>query len=106
MKTITTREQLDDLPDGAVILSHTYPLEHPDQWAFQKIEGVWHRGCRCSFTDPDYFLPATLIHPLAFDEDDMERAMEATFEAIKLAPSRSREAVARAVLGAVGSVEA
>ena len=63
-RTITTTEELDRLPVGAVVLSEKY-LSHSDQWrvSFQRWhDGTWHRGARSGDTHPDNFLPATVLH--------------------------------------------
>ena len=61
---ITTEEELDALPTGAVVLAdnHRHYLE---DWrlSFQKWDdGLWHRGARTGSTHPDNFLPATILY--------------------------------------------
>jgi hypothetical protein len=62
-RTITTAEELDTLPNGSVVLSDVYISNHGQAISFQRWEdGLWHRGARSSFTDPDNFLPATVLY--------------------------------------------
>ena len=109
MKTITTVEQLDALSDRAVIKAADETLlvcmgaGQPD-WdgnIWQDEESRW-----LGSTDVD--LPATLIYPLVFDAADVHVATGVASTANpyrKLHPSQA-ESIARAVLGAVGEVEA
>lgn len=63
-RTITTVEELDALPNGSVVLSNDY-RHWGEQWqvTFQRWDtGYWHRGGRSGSTDPDYFLPATVLY--------------------------------------------
>jgi hypothetical protein len=62
-RAITTAEELDALPIGAVVLSETYTGQSGQQISFQRWDdGDWHRGARSSDTHPDNFLPATVIY--------------------------------------------
>ena len=125
MKTITTVEQLDALSDRAVIKAADEAIlfcigsGQPD-WdgnIWQDEESRW-------LGSSDVELPATLIHPLVFTAEDVDRAAEALFdEETNTADSMDRPTwnqlwdgkdngngpyltLACAVLGAVGSVEA
>ena len=124
MKTITTVEQLDALSDRAVIKASDETIlfcigsGQPD-WdgnIWQDEESRW-------LGSSDVELPATLIHPLVFTAEDVERAAEAIFdEETNTADSMDRPTwdqiwdgkdngkgpyltLARAVLGAIGSVD-
>ena len=63
-RTITTIEELDALPHGAVVISPEYRhYRNGMQVSFQKWDdGRWYRGGRGRDTHPDYFLPATVLH--------------------------------------------
>ena len=109
MKTITTRAELDAMPDRAVIKAADEAIlfcigsGQPD-WdgnVWQDEESRW-------LGSSDVELPATLISPLVFDADDVHVATGVASTANpyrKLHPSQA-ESIARAVLGAVGEVEA
>ena len=124
MKTITTVEQLDALSDRAVIKAADETIlfcigsGQPD-WDVN----IWQdEECRW-LGSSDVELPAALIHPLVFTAEDVERAAEAIFdEETNTADSMDRPAwdqlwdgkdngkgpyltLARAVLGAIGSVD-
>ena len=125
MKTITTVDELDAMSDRAVIKAADEAIlfcigsGQPD-WdgnVWQDEESRW-------LGSSDEELPATLIHPLVFAAEDVERAAEAIFdEETNTADSMDRPTwnqlwdgkdngkgpyltLACAVLGAVGSVEA
>ena len=125
MKTITTVDELDAMSDRAVIKAADEAIlfcigsGQPD-WdgnVWQDEESRW-------LGSSDVELPATLIHPLVFTAEDVERAAEAIFdEETNTADSMDRPTwdqlwdgkdngkgpyltLACAVLGAVGSVEA
>ena len=118
MKTITTVEQLDALSDRAVIKAADETIlfcigsGQPD-WdgnIWQDEENRW-------LGSSDVELPATLIHPLVFTAKDVDRAEEAVarsryagavvFGRTEVANLHAPDKViARAVLEAVGSVEA
>ena len=125
MKTITTVDELDAMSDRAVIKAADEAIlfcigsGQPD-WdgnVWQDEESRW-------LGSSDVELPATLIHPLVFTAEDVERAAEAIFdEETNTADSMDRPTwnqlwdgedngkgpyltLARAVLGTVGSVEA
>ena len=109
MKTIATVEQLDALSDRAVIKAADETIlfcigsGQPD-WdgnIWQDEESRW-------LGSSDVELPATLIHPVIFDAEDVHVAtgLASTADPYReLHPSQA-ESIARAVLGAVGSVEA
>ena len=104
MKTITSIEELDALPEGAVV------REDGSQdriWIFEKdADGAW--GTPWSSSPWDVRLPATLLHPAVFDAADVHVATGVASTADpyrELHPSQA-ESIVRAVLGAVGSVEA
>lgn len=104
MKTITTVEELQELPTNHVIRDkYGSILEKAGgivqmfrQTGDDELLDAWEVG-----------LPATLIHPLVFDGADMERAQQPAIKALG-APGTVRyvDDVIRAVLGAVGEVEA
>lgn len=116
MKTITTVEELDVLPEGAVIKT-------ADGTVFLRIgKGVppWRGSIwqdeECRWVDsPAVTLPATLIHPLVFDADDVERVARVLCVQAGVDPEESMGLgvsawvdfydQACAVLGTVGSVE-
>ena len=125
MKTIATVEQLDALSDRVVIKAADETIlfcigsGQPD-WdgnVWQDEESRW-------LGSSDVELPATLIHPLVFTAEDVERTAEAIFdEETNTADSMDRPTwdqlwdgkddgkgpyltLACAVLGAVGRVEA
>ena len=109
MKTITTVEQLDALSDRAVIKAADEEIlvcigsGQPDGDG-----NVWQDEESCWLGSSDVELPATLIYPLVFDAADVHVATGAASTADRyreLHPSQA-ETIARAVLGAVGSVEA
>ena len=121
MKTITTVEQLDALSDRAVIKAADEAIlfcigsGQPD-WdgnIWQDEESRW-------LGSSDVELPATLIHPLVFTAEDVDRAAEALrddkanraeyYHVPEWADTPYGDklvyrSAARAVLGAVGSVE-
>lgn len=121
MKTITKSEQLLELSEGTVILTSdgipaqlvmnqaTYRRDGGGRYHWQRTDGTYLTHTFSAL------LPATLIHPLIFDAEDVERAARALAEVryegcpledladIHLAEMLDQ---ARAVLGAVGSVEA
>ena len=122
MKTITTVEQLDALSDRAVIKAADEAIlfcigsGQPD-WdgnIWQDEESRW-------LGSSDVELPATLIHPLVFTAEDVGRAAEALrddkanraeyYHVPEWADTPYGDklvyrSAARAVLGAVGRVEA
>ena len=61
---VTNEEELDALPNWSVVLSESYTHhESGERISFQRWDdGLWHRGARSSFTDPDNFLPVTVLH--------------------------------------------
>ena len=117
MKTITTVEELEALPEGAIILDGGSPgSKRGESFIFADNPGLpTNTAVSLKAWQLANSLPATLIHPLAFDAADVERAARALAEAryegcpledladIHLAEMLDQ---ARAVLGAVGSVEA
>ena len=122
MKTITTVEQLDALSDRAVIKAADEAIlfcigsGQPD-WdgnVWQDEESRW-------LGSSDVELPATLVCPLVFTAEDVDRAAEALrddkanraeyYHVPEWADTPYGDklvyrSAARAVLGAVGSVEA
>lgn len=135
MKTITSGDEiaalLETLPEGAIMRTsdgvanqfHKYgdgqyqeDLAGRRSWT-RTGRGYWTRTDATYLDEiiPDRLLPATLIHPVIFDAEDVERAARALAEAryegcpledladIHLAEMLDQ---ARAVLGAVGEVEA
>ena len=63
-RQVTTVEELDALPTGAVVLANNH-RHYLQDWrlSFQKWDdGDWHRGARSGSTHPDNFLPATVLH--------------------------------------------
>ena len=109
MKTITKSEQLLELSEGAVILTSdgipaqlvmnqaTYRRDGGGRYHWQRTDGTYLTHTFSAL------LPATLIHPLAFTAEDVERAARPL--TMITAPDRFKQEVARAVLGAVGSME-
>ena len=122
MKTITTVDELDAMSDRAVIKAADEAIlfcigsGQPD-WdgnVWQDEESRW-------LGSSDVELPATLIHPLVFTAEDVDRAAEALrddkanraeyYHVPEWADTPYGDklvyrSTARAVLGAVGSVEA
>ena len=119
MKTIAT---IDDWKPGQVVLlkdGQTIVSRHPDG-----VGVVFGDERPVPLTVIRHLFPATLIHPLVFTAEDVERAAEAIFdEETNTADSMDRPTwdqlwdgkdngkgpyltLACAVLGAVGSVEA
>ena len=125
MKTITTVDELDAMSDRAVIKAADEEIlvcigsGQPDGDG-----NVWQDEESCWLGSSDVELPATLIHPLVFAAEDVDRAAEAIFdEETNIADYMDRPTwdqlwdgkdngkgpyltLARAVLGAVGRVEA
>ena len=122
MKTITTVDELDAMSDRAVIKAADEAIlfcigsGQPD-WdgnVWQDEESRW-------LGSSDVELPATLIHPLVFTAEDVDRAAKALrddkanraeyYHVPEWADTPYGDklvyrSAARAVLGAVGSVEA
>ncbi len=124
MKTITKSEQLLELSEGAVILTSdgvpaqlvmnqaTYRRDGGGRYHWQRTDGTYLTHTFSAL------LPAVLLHPLIFDAEDVERAARAAFEIrddpydddewadLGSSDKELYERQARAVLGAVGEVEA
>ena len=129
MKTITTIEEERALPLGAVVIFPDGTAAQLDMYsgtltnADLRGEYFW-RLTNSTYVDsplPDRLLPATLIHPVVFDEEDVDRAAKALrddkanraeyYHVPEWADTPYGDklvyrSAARAVLGAVGSVEA
>ena len=111
MKTIATVEQLDALSDRAVIKAADETILFCIGSGQPDWDGnVWQdEECRW-LGSSDVELPATLIHPLVFTAEDVDRAAEAMDRNYNPDQSPVLAAMfqdyARAVLGAVGRVEA
>ena len=112
MRTITTVEQLDALPVGAVIKDSygesgwVYELTDGGDWATTGSEGY--------YSPDDITLPATLLHPLRFGTGDVEEAARVLTKARydgcpleDLADIHLAEALiqASAVLATIGEVQ-
>ena len=124
MKTITTVEELGALPEGAVIAFEDIGTPNaavlastedgPRWWTTVDApsangDGYPHESIWSSYGESGE--PGiTLIHPLVFTAEDVERAAEAMDRNYNPDQSPVLAAMfqdyARAVLGAVGSVEA
>lgn len=99
MKTITTVEELGALPEGAVIRDRYQTLGElaGDGWKFP---------CGKDIKPSRVALPATLLHPLVFDLDDLERAAEAIEAALRADFSDCKHPVAkRAAIAALEAIE-
>ena len=127
MKTITKSEQLLELSEGAVILTSdgipaqlvmnqtTYRRDGGGRYHWQRTDGTYLTHTFSAL------LPATLIYPLVFDAADVDRAAKALrddkanraeyYHVPEWADTPYGDklvyrSAARAVLGAVGRVEA
>ena len=122
MKTITTVEQLDALSDRAVIKAADETILFCIGSGQPDWDGnIWQdEECRW-LGSSDVELPAALIHPLVFTAEDVDRAAKALrddkanraeyYHVPEWADTPYGDklvyrSAARAVLGAVGSVEA
>ena len=114
MKTITKSEQLLELSEGAVILTSdgipaqlvmnqaTYRRDGGGRYHWQRTDGTYLTHTFSAL------LPAALLYPVIFDAEDVHVAtgLASTADPYReLHPSQA-ESIARAVLGAVGSMEA
>ena len=127
MKTITTIEQLEALPEGALLTaSGRYPrggtfTECAVRPAPSYITGtsdqlwqvlVFGAGMTESLVASEHIdLPATLLHPVTFTEDDVEKAVALYRDAYSSAWRNDGEALPiasaiRAVLASIGEVKA
>ena len=127
MKTIMKAEQLLELSEGAVILTSdgipaqlvmnqaTYRRDGGGRYHWQRTDGTYLTHTFSAL------LPATLVYPLVFTAEDVDRAAEALrddkanraeyYHVPEWADTPYGDklvyrSAARAVLGAVGSVEA
>ena len=127
MKTITKSEQLLELSEGAVILTSdgipaqlvmnqaTYRRDGGGRYHWQRTDGTYLTHTFSAL------LPATLLYPLVFTAEDVDRAAKALrddkanraeyYHVPEWADTPYGDklvyrSAARAVLGAVGSVEA
>ena len=127
MKTITKSEQLLELSEGAVILTRdgipaqlvmnqaTYRRDGGGRYHWQRTDGTYLTHTFSAL------LPATLLYPLVFTAEDVDRAAKALrddkanraeyYHVPEWADTPYGDklvyrSAARAVLGAVGSVEA
>ena len=112
MKTIAT---IDDWKPGQVVLlkdGQTIVSRHPDG-----VGVVFGDERPVPLTVIRHLFPATLIHPLVFTAEDVDRAAKEAFEIrddpydddewddLDSSDKELYECQARAVLGAVGSVD-
>ena len=113
MRTITTVEELDALPVGAIIKESP---DGPRYWTFELTEdGDWMTwGSSVPYESRDIGLPATLLHPLRFGTGDVATAARALTKARydgcpleDLADIHLAEALiqASAVLATIGEVQ-
>ena len=107
MKTITTIEQLEALPDRAVIKAADETILFcQTDWdgnVWQDEESRW-------IGSHDIDLPATLLHPVTFTDDDIEKAVALYRDAYSSAWRNDGEALPiasaiRAVLASIGEVQ-
>ena len=122
MKTITTVEQLDALSDRAVIKAADEAILFCIGSGQPDWDGnVWQDEVSRWLGSSDVELPATLVYPLVFTAEDVDRAAKALrddkanraeyYHVPEWADTPYGDklvyrSAARAVLGAVGSVEA
>lgn len=109
MKTITTVEELEALPEGAIILDGGSPgSKRGESFIFADNPGLpTNTAVSLKAWQLANSLPATLLHPLIFDAEDVHVATGVASTADpyrELHPSQA-ESIARAVLVAVGEVD-
>ena len=126
MKTITTIEQLEALPEGAILTaSGRYPrggtftecaVRPVPSYITGTSDRLWHVlvfgvGMTESLVTAEHIdLPATLLHPVTFTDDDIEKAVALYRDAYSSAWRNDGEALPiasaiRAVLASIGEVQ-
>ena len=126
MKTITTIEQLEALPDGTILTaSGRYPrggtftecaVRPVPSYITGTSDRLWHvlvfgAGMTESLVAAEHIdLPATLLHPVTFTGDDIEKAVALYRDAYSSAWRNDGEALPiasaiRAVLASIGEVQ-
>ena len=126
MKTITTIEQLEALPDGTILTaSGRYPrggtftecaVRPVPSYITGTSDRLWHvlvfgAGMTESLVTAEHIdLPATLLHPVTFTDDDIEKAVALYRDAYSSAWRNDGEALPiasaiRAVLASIGEVQ-
>ena len=126
MKTITTIEQLEALPDGTILTaSGRYPrggtftecaVRPVPSYITGTSDQLWQvlvfgGGMTESLVASEHIdLPATLLHPVTFTDDDIEKAVALYRDAYSSAWRNDGEALPiasaiRAVLASIGEVQ-